>query len=164
MEIDYTFRFSDYDALSNALQSAKFRKITLLVFWLAMAANFLAAALIVRTGEVANATANAMIGILMLLAFFIFVPMLRRWNYRRLNLDGKKIHILIGHDGVRSAQQGIEGNFQWGAFTRFSNTGQHAFLWINRLQALVLPYDAFASKAERDECLSFIATKIPLER
>jgi YcxB-like protein len=164
LEISYTFRFSDYDALSDALRPARRRKIMLVFFWLVMAANFAAAALIAVTTDLSHASVNAMIGVLMLLAFFIFVPMLRRWNFRRLNLDGKQIRISIGDEGVRSAQQGIEGTFQWSAFTRFSRSGNHAFLWINRLQALILPFDAFKSEMERDAFLNFTAAKIPLER
>ncbi len=160
MEISYTFRFSDYDALSDALRSARQRKIVLVFFWLVMAANFAAAAAIAVTTDLAHASVNAMIGVLMLLAIFVFVPMLRHWNFRRLNLDGKQIRISIGDEGVRSAQQGIEGKFQWSAFTRFSRSDNHAFLWINRLQALVIPFDAFNSQAERDAFLGFIATKV----
>lgn len=164
LDISYSFRFADYDALSNAIRTARRRKAVFGFYWFVVIANFMSAALIARTGQVANAFINALIGVLMLSVFFIFVPIMRRWNYHRLDLDGKTIHISIDDEGVRSAQQGVKGAFEWNAFSRFSSTRQHAFLWINGLQALIMPFDAFKSDVERDTFLNFIATKIPLER
>jgi len=164
MEISYIFRFADYDALSAALWTRRARLIRYTIFWLAVAANAFIASEIWLRGGISAAWPNLSFAIILLLFWFPGIRLVRRWNLRRLNLEGQTIRIKLSEESVFSSQNGIESHLQWSAFTRYSRLGNHAFLWINKLQALVIPFDAFKDVASRNAFLDFIATKISPER
>lgn len=168
MEINYVFRFSDYQAIISGLSRWGTRKLRLWLLTLAILANYVIALVIMLTSDsapdYAHAWPSALFATVMLIWIFLFVPWLHKRNYRKLKLDGKEMHIAIDDSGLTTAQQGIEGKFQWSAFTRFSRSPSHALLWINKLQALVIPFDAFTSEAQRDVFLNFIASKVPAKQ
>lgn len=167
MEISYTFRLSDYAALATAMRSQKRRKIEQFSVWILALVNIgLGLHLLQPGGEGPlqwnSASFNLGIG-LAILAFFVAVtPWILRYNYRRTGLDGQPIRVRLGDDAVTASQRGAQSRIDWSAVVRNSQLPTHAFLWINKMQAVIIPFDAFADTQSRDAFLAFINSKVPL--
>jgi YcxB-like protein len=166
MEISFTFRFSDYRALAKAMRTPGRRLAGNLLFWFIFGLNI--AILIVslcfaeefglkpRTAPIAAGLAMGL-----LLLRFTVEPAVLRYNYKRLGLDGKRITVRLEDDVFTASEQSAESRIKWSAIIRYSQLPTHAFLWINKLQAVLVPFDAFTDEASRSTFLSYIESKVP---
>jgi YcxB-like protein len=165
MEVSYVFRLSDFEALAKAMRSPKWRRVERTVFWLIFGANAaLASATILLSGSSGlNKSAGpvlAAIAAALLVIDFVIVPWATRFNYRRLAIDGKVIKIMLDGEGLTASQDFASTRMSWPAFIRYSKLPTHAFLWLNKVQAVVIPFDAFVSGEQRDAFLNFIENRI----
>jgi YcxB-like protein len=165
MEVSYVFRLSDYEALAKAMRSPKWLRFERILFWLIFGANAaLAAAAILLTGSFGlNKSAGpvlAAIAVALLALDFVIAPWATRFNYRRLAIDGKVIKLMLDGEGLTASQDLASTRMSWPAFVRYSKLPTHAFLWLNKVQAVVIPFDAFVSGEQRDAFLNFIENRI----
>jgi YcxB-like protein len=168
MEITYTFRFSDYLALAKSMRSPKRRKLEFAFVWVISLIN-IAFGLAYVGGALSpepnweNASIHLGVGLAVLAIFYVFVPWTLRYNYKRTGLDGRTIRVVLDDEAVTASQPGAESRITWSALVRHSQLPTHAFLWLNKMQAVILPFDAFQSSDDRDAFLAFIAGKVKPE-
>lgn len=167
MEISYVFRLSDYAALAKAMRSQKRRRIEKMFVWFIALLNiglglFLSPLGIGTPSSWSSASINIGIGLAVFAVFFLIVPWAVRYNYQRTGLDGQTIRVRLGDDAVTASQRGAESRIEWSAIARHSQLPTHGFLWINKMQAVIIPFDAFADIEGRDAFFAFMNSKVPL--
>ncbi|MGB8817149.1 MAG: YcxB family protein [Rhizobiaceae bacterium] len=167
MEISYTFRLSDYSALAKAMRSQKRRRIEKISVW-AIAFFNIVFGFISLAGGVdgalnwTGASINIGIGLAVLAVFYLLVPWAVRYNFKRTSLGGQTIRVKLEDDAVVASQRGAQSRIEWSAIMRHSQIPTHAILWINKMQGVIIPFDAFPDAEGRDAFLGFIQSKVPL--
>jgi hypothetical protein len=167
MDISYTFRFSDYAALATAMRSHRRRRIQQFAVWFLVLVNFGLGLHLLQPGgegplQWRSASFNFGIGLAVLLFFAAAIPWLLRYNYKRTGLDGQTIRVRLEDDAFTASQRGAQSRIEWSAIVRHSQLPTHAFLWLNKMQGAIIPFDAFADTKSRDAFLAFINSKVPL--
>lgn len=163
MEISYRFRLSDYKALASGMRPSWRRRLDTVVFWTLTVANLgLAVYLSIDDSVRTTPQFNFVIFVALLAMRFAIIPLVRRYGLRRLDIEGKQIIVRLDDDALHASQDGASSRIEWHAVKRFSQLPTHAFLWINKLQAVIIPFDAFGDSDAKDAFLKFIGTKIPL--
>lgn len=167
MEISYTFRLSDYSALATAMRSQKRRGFEKLFVWLIVLLNVGLGISSMARGvdgapNWAGASINIGIGLAVLAVFYLLVPWAVRYNFKRTGLDGQTIRVRLDEEAVTASQRGAESRIEWSAFIRHSRIPTHAFLWLNKMQGVIIPFDAFPDVKVRDAFLAYIHSKVPL--
>ena len=167
MEISYIFRLSDYAALATALRSQRRRRIEQFAVWFLVLVNIGLGLHLLQPGGVGplqwkSASFNFGIGLVILLFITAVIPWVLRYNYKRTGLDGQTIRVRLDDDAVTASQRGAETRIEWPAVVRHSQLPNHAFLWLNKMQGVIIPFDAFADTKSRDAFLAFINSKVPL--
>lgn len=76
------------------------------------------------------------------------------------DLEGQRLRIVFGDDKVFISEKRGESTAKWSAFVRLSEEKSHAFLWTNKRQAIVVPFDSFMSLGQRDAFLILARSKI----
>ena len=167
MEISYTFRLSDYAALATAMRSRRRRRIELFAVWFLVLVNVgLGLHRLQPGGEGSfqwkSASLYFGIGLAILLIYKTVIPWVLRYNYKRTGLDGQTIRVGLDDDAVTASQRGAESRIEWLAVVRHSQLPTHAFLWLNKMQGVIIPFDAFPDTQSRDAFLAYINSKVPL--
>lgn len=167
MEISYTFRLSDYAALARAMRSQKRRRIEKRFVWFIALLNIGLGFFVSPLGasgasDWTSAGINIGIGLAVLAVFYSIAPWAVRYNFKRTGLDGQTIRVKLGDDAVTASQRGAESRIEWSAIVRHSKLPAHAFLWINKMQGVIIPFDAFPDRAAKDAFLAFIQSKVPV--
>jgi hypothetical protein len=87
------------------------------------------------------------------------VPWSRKIQFRCINLDGKAIKVVASDLHIIASWEDTDSRIKWSKIVRFAKSADHAFLWINEVQAIVLPYDAFENSAKKN---SFVEARIKM--
>lgn len=167
MEISYNFRFSDYRALAKAMRTPLRRRISNLAFWsifainLAVAAFYLVNAQERGRSDIAGPLAAGVTVGLLVLRYFL-EPWALGFNYKRFGLDGKHITVRLEEEAFSASEVNAQSRIHWSGVKRYSQLPTHAFVWIYKLQAVIIPFDAFPDDAKRGEFLSFVESKVSL--
>jgi hypothetical protein len=164
MEIKYVFRFSDYQSLCHAARSDRYWLLVKTAILIAFLVNLFFALYIFWLGRNIendyNWIPNALIAIFLAIYYFWLRPWLQRYQLRSFDIEGKTMKVSLFDDEVIASQNDMQSRISWSNFVRFSKSGSRAFLWINKAQAIVVPYDAFSDSEYKDRFLGFIESKL----
>lgn len=164
MKLSYTFRYADYVALVRGKRTVRWDKYRPYVFWgmilwlFALSSYFF----MIQTTGLRDAIGPLIFGatVGVLLIEFVILPFNLRKYYAITRLDGKNIELTLSQTEITVSQPGAITQVEWATFIRYSQVPTHAFLWLNKMQAIVIPFDAFASEQEKVLFLNFIESKV----
>ncbi|MGL4490051.1 MAG: YcxB family protein [Rhizobiaceae bacterium] len=146
--------------MNKAMLSQKRRRIQAYVFWLVVIGLLTAAAFFARQGDsdlsfvLVSGAVGAIIGV------FVSLPIWLWFCWRRSGFDGKKVTVNVTAESLCGAYQGVFSRIDWDACVRYSELKTHAFVWVSKIQAVVLPFNAFDNESQRDEFLNFIRARV----
>jgi hypothetical protein len=163
-ELVYTPLFSDYDALCNMLAKPWQAKLQEFVVWSLVVTNVAVGVGVLFTSDFDRLREyvpwNFLIAVAVLLLRYPVTRRFRQWNFRRFEVGVWEIYISLSETQINSRNKMISAIFDWNSIKRASLTKTHAFLWLNPIQALMLPYYALKTDEKRDEMLELIRRNV----
>jgi hypothetical protein len=164
IELVYTPLFSDYDALCNMLAKPWQAKLQEFVVWSLVVTNVAVGVGVLLTSDFDRLREyvpwNFLIAVAVLLLRYPVTRRFRQWNFRRFEVGVWEICISLSETQINSRNKMISATFDWNSIKRASLTNTHAFLWLNPIQALMLPYYALKIDEKRDEMLELIRRNV----
>ena len=168
MELRYQYSLPDYRALTHAMMDqGRFSR------WWRRWALYLAIVLMVA-GVPLVAVSNirgwhiqfiaivlAGVGFAIIAIQYVVVLLQIRHYYRKQSLAGALVEIDATEADVRTNDRGVESRIDWSAFVRADDAPGYHFLWLNRMQGIVVPDRVFASQAQRQEFRELVERQMP---
>ena len=159
--VTYTNGFDDYAALIRAKRSigplGTFGPVTP---YLVVSALYLALVLLgllwdgASLGELLNRETVTIVlaGIPIVVLFvaaidFLFMRVVYRWVFRRFALANAKIMVRLDEDGIHWSGNDFAGRCAWSKVSQVVETKDRLFLFISKIEAVILPARALASDA-----------------
>jgi hypothetical protein len=164
IELVYTPLFSDYDALCNMLAKPWQAKLQEFMVWGLVVINVAVGVGVLLTSDLDRLREyvpwNFLIAVAVLILRYPVTRRFRRWNFRRFEVGLWEIYISLSATQISSHNKMISATFDWSSIKRASLTNTHAFLWLNPIQALMLPFYALKQDNERDTLLNIIRRNV----
>jgi hypothetical protein len=164
IQLVFTPLFSDYNALCNAIAKPWQAKLENFIVWGIVALNSIVGIFVLATSDFDRPLEyipwNFIIAGLVLVLRYPVTRWFRQWNFRRLEIGKFETCIWLDEAKITSRNTVIEASFDWSAIKRASVTSTHAFLWMNAIQALMLPFYALKAGSSRDEMLNLIRRNV----
>jgi hypothetical protein len=91
---------------------------------------------------------------------FVFLHGLYRFVFRRFALANRQISIVLEDDRIRWASAGFVGECPWSNVKQMVETRDHLFLFISKIEAVVLPRRAVASDREFHDVADFVGKHV----
>lgn len=114
--------------------------------------------------------------ILILIGAIIFVFFSYLTAPSRIRADAKKIlgkeennhllnerSIILSDNGIETTGATFHSTLKWESITRYANTKDYFYLYLNSMQGYVIPKRIISPKSEIEQLDKFLTEKIPLE-
>jgi hypothetical protein len=165
ISLSYTPQFSDYNALCDAISSKRARRFELIIMWFVVLTNlallafsFFAFDQLTHPWRYVGWSLGVVT--LVLLGHFVGRPLVRKWNYKRLDIGKYPVRMQFAEAGITTENDVMSAKVEWNAVQRTTQTETHAFLWLNKLQALIVPFATFEGEGDRQKLLDLIARNV----
>ena len=167
MEVNFTYTYADYAALIKAMDSrGRFARLSWMFLLFIIAVN-IAITLFFVIWTTSNGLdlklihfANAGIGLLLALVFYVLKPLYLRHYYKKQMLDGKVVGMKFEDFGLKIHMPSFEGTHEWEAIILADEQPEHFQLWINKIQAYVVPKRGFANAQEIETFKQLVSSKV----
>ncbi len=163
----YEYTFAEFEAINRArARRARFRLVHEGSFWLLVAFNVASGLwLASRTWDGLRdfdwlSFANLAIAVLLLAGRYVGGPWYRRWVLRQQQMEGRRVTIEIGDEGVKGTVGAIHTTVGWPDIRRADDEPRHFVLWINKMQAFSIPKAAFGDESEMDRFRHLVAVRV----
>lgn len=167
MEVNFTYSYPDYRALTRAIENhGKYAKLAwifligIILINIAISVFFIAWILLEGRDFKPIHFANAGLGLLLAFVFYILKPIYLKNYYKKQMLDGKLVHMSFNDKGLNINMPSFTGTHEWDAIILADQQPEHFFLWINKIQAYVVPKRSFASTADIENFKHLVAEKV----
>lgn len=99
--------------------------------------------------------------VIVFLVDLLFDKIIYRLVFKRYASANKQIHFEIDNAGVQWTAEHLSGQLGWAAIKSITvlSDGTAAVAWLGKIEGLLLPADAFASRAEFDAAIARIKEK-----
>ncbi|MVA98218.1 hypothetical protein GN330_13285 [Nitratireductor sp. CAU 1489] len=153
VEIRYELTEQDYLAMMEARTRWRTGRIGRMVLWAAVVLNvgvgawLLLGALVTATPLAVEHFLNLGLATLIVAWLALYLPWLRRRNFRRMKLADKPVHLVADREAVKLRIGDDDSRTAWREFERGHRTAEHFFFWLNPAIALIVPLRAFPDEA-----------------
>ncbi|MEL7272283.1 MAG: YcxB family protein [Pseudomonadota bacterium] len=160
--LTYTMEPSDLTAMLKDKETHRFLRVKRWAFIVLML--YMAGAAAFGLYAVVTGLKSGSMLLLIGLAALILMPLFR-WGqpllsaslfFRKLDLKDKEITTHIDASGIRSEAKGVTSQFQWDSVLKVTRGPEHFFLWVNKVQAIILPLRAIAEQDEQERLWALI--------
>ena len=164
LEFAYTPQFADYDALCNAMTPPKIAKWRDIGIWSLVFVNAGIGVFVLMTSDFDRPQEyvpwNFLVAALILLLRFPVTRWFRQWNFRRLEINKWDALFSISDNKIENRNAIMNASVDWSAIKKATITKTHAFLWLNAVQAFIIPLGALKTHENRDQMLAIIRRKV----
>jgi uncharacterized membrane protein YcjF (UPF0283 family) len=165
IKLTYTPQFSDYNALCDAVSSPRARLWELVIMWFVVLTNLaLMAFAIIVFDDLTHPWRYLgwSLGVitLILLGHYVGRPMVRKWNFNRLEIGKHPVRMQIDGATIETENALMSAKLNWDAVQRVTKTETHLLLWLNKLQALIVPFAALENAGDKQNLLDLVAKNV----
>ncbi|WP_127600184.1 MULTISPECIES: YcxB family protein [Nitratireductor] len=153
IEIRYRLTEQDYLAMMEARTRWRTGRFGRAVLWSAVLLNIgvgawlLVEALVGAAPLAVEHFLNLGLAALIVAWLFVYLPWLRRRNFRRMKLADKPVRLVADRKAVSLQIGDDDSRTAWRDFERGQRTAAHFFFWLNPAIALIVPRRAFPDDA-----------------
>ena len=172
--VTYTYSFDDYLALVRArramgifggLGGVVHYVLAVIAFLLVLAAlrdwRTMSFADVFTTGSLALIIGGAVFICFVIAAIDqFFERVLYRLLFRRYAIANSELSITVDDESIRWSAKGVSGNIGWPLTKRLYLARDHVFVFISKVEGLVLPRRGVAPPATFDELVSFLRARV----
>ncbi|MDZ7824012.1 MAG: YcxB family protein [Ahrensia sp.] len=100
---------------------------------------------------------NGFVGFGILFLSYVLRPIQVRRHYKMNGISKFEYQWSADETEIRSEREGLRSQFNWTSLYLATETKEHFFFWINKIQAVVLPKRALKNESEFDTIRKFLA-------
>ena len=166
-EIRFYLNFHDYMQLIKSSKETKFRKIFNWLVAIILLSLFVFL-LYDSTGKTIpdvlekHSALPIYIGLFIIIGLFnwVLLPLIY-WLHFKKSTMSKGLSTLKFHNNHLSCKiAGIQSDIPWGSFKNYELRNKHLLLWIDGVQAVIIPFRTFISESDKNNTISFISSKV----
>ena len=164
IQFAFTPQFVDYDALCNAMTTPKIAKWRNIAVWALVFINAGIGVFVLMTSDFDRPQEyvpwNFLVAALILFLRFPVTRWFRQWNFRRLEINKWDALFSISDNKIENRNAIMNASVDWSAIKKATITKTHAFLWLNPIQAFIIPLRALKADENRGQMLAMIRRKV----